>query len=110
MKAVILAGGRGTRLRAVTHGAIPKPMAELGGRPVLENIVRHLAACGFTELCCALAYRPEVIREHFGIINPLNVHDLVKLRNIGCTRKNLVFDAIGVVIATLPVNACTQQL
>ena len=74
MKAVILAGGRGTRLRAVTHGAIPKPMAELGGRPVLENIVRHLAACGFTELCCALAYRPEVIREHFGDGSAFGVH------------------------------------
>ena len=66
MKAVILAGGRGTRLRAVTHGAIPKPMAELKGRPVLEHIVRRLAECGFTELCCALAYRPEMIRDYFG--------------------------------------------
>lgn len=66
MKAVILAGGRGTRLAAVTHGTVPKPMAELLGRPVLEHIVRHLAACGFTEICCALACLPEQIRSHFG--------------------------------------------
>ena len=74
MKAVILAGGRGTRLRAVTHGAIPKPMAELKGRPVLEHIVRHLAECGFTELCCTLAYRPEAIRNYFGDGSPFGVH------------------------------------
>ena len=66
MKAVILAGGRGTRLQPVTHGAIPKPMAELMGRPVLEHIVRRLAACGFTEICCTLACLPEQIRAYFG--------------------------------------------
>ena len=66
MKAVILAGGRGTRLSAVTHGAVPKPMAELLGRPVLEHIVRHLVGCGFTELCCTLGHMPEPIRRYFG--------------------------------------------
>ena len=63
MKAVILAGGQGKRLSSVTHGAIPKPMAEILGRPVLEHIVRHLAACGFTELCCTLACLLLVIQE-----------------------------------------------
>lgn len=66
MKAVILAGGQGRRLSAVTHGKIPKPMAEIMGRPVLEHIVRHLAACGFTELCCALGCMPESIQRYFG--------------------------------------------
>ena len=66
MKAVILAGGRGTRLQRVTHGAIPKPMAELMGRPVLEHVVRHLAACGFRDICCTLSCLPGQIREYFG--------------------------------------------
>ena len=66
MKAVILAGGRGTRLRTVTHGAIPKPMAELMGRPLLEHILRHLAACGFDRICCTLAFQGEQIRRYFG--------------------------------------------
>ena len=74
MKAVILAGGRGTRLEQVTHGAIPKPMAELLGRPVLEHIVRHLAACGFTELCCTLACHPRQIRDYFGDGRDFGVH------------------------------------
>ena len=66
MKAVILAGGMGTRLQRVTHGALPKPMAELGGKPVLEHIVALLAGNGFTDICCTLACMPEVIRRHFG--------------------------------------------
>ncbi len=66
MKAVILAGGRGTRIEAVTHGRVPKPMAEVLGRPVLEHIVRHLARCGFTEQCCALGHMPDAIRRWFG--------------------------------------------
>jgi mannose-1-phosphate guanylyltransferase/phosphomannomutase len=74
MRAVILAGGRGTRLEQVTHGAIPKPMAELMGRPVLEHIVRHLAECGFTELCCTLACHPEQIRGYFGDGRDFGVH------------------------------------
>lgn len=66
MQAVILAGGRGTRLESVTHGRLPKPMAELAGRPVLEHIVRLLAENGFTDLCCTLACMPECIRDYFG--------------------------------------------
>lgn len=66
MKAVILAGGRGTRLQGVTHGAIPKPMAELLGRPILEHIIRLLAQNGFTDICCTLAWMPEAVRSYFG--------------------------------------------
>ncbi len=65
MKAVILAGGEGKRLKSVT-GELPKPMVPLIGMPVLERIVGHLRRAGFTELCCALCYRPEVIRDYFG--------------------------------------------
>lgn len=65
MKAVILAGGEGTRLKSVT-GELPKPMVPILGVPVMERIVRWLAKQGFTELCAALCYRPEVIQNHFG--------------------------------------------
>ena len=61
MKAVILAGGRGTRLAPVTHGAVPKPMAELLGAPMLEHIVALLKRCGFRDLCCTTACLPEQI-------------------------------------------------
>ena len=65
MKAVILAGGEGRRLKSVS-GDTPKPMVELVGVPVMERAVRLLRAQGFTELCAALCYRPEVIMDYFG--------------------------------------------
>ena len=65
MKAVILAGGEGKRLKIVTGGT-PKPMAPVLGVPVMERIVHLLRQNGFTEMCAALCYRPEAIMEHFG--------------------------------------------
>ena len=65
MKAVILAGGEGTRLRGIS-GGLPKPMMPLLGRPLLERITALLRENGFTELCMTLRYRPEVIRTYFG--------------------------------------------
>lgn len=65
MKAVILAGGLGTRLRAVT-GEHPKPMVSLLGKPVMEHIVEQLRANGFTEICAALHYRAGEIMAYFG--------------------------------------------
>ena len=58
MKAVILAGGEGTRLKCVTHST-PKPLVPLLGRSMMEHILRLLRRCGFTEVCAALRYRPE---------------------------------------------------
>lgn len=65
MKAVIMAGGEGRRLRPVT-GAMPKPLAPLLGRPVMEHILRLLARQGFTEVCAAVRYRAEEITARFG--------------------------------------------
>lgn len=65
MKAVILAGGQGTRLKPLTEN-FPKPMVEVLGKPIMEHIVRHLVAHGFTDLLATLHYRPRVIRDHFG--------------------------------------------
>ncbi len=65
MKAILLAGGEGTRLKAVT-GTLPKPMVPLLGRPVMEHILLLLKKHGFTQVCAALKYRPEDIRSYFG--------------------------------------------
>ena len=65
MKAVILAGGLGTRLRPVT-GEHPKPMVPLLGRPVMEHIVELLRQNGYTHICAALHYRAGEIMAHFG--------------------------------------------
>lgn len=60
MKAVIMAGGEGTRLRAVTGGA-PKPLVPLLGRTMLEHVLHLLIKHGFDEVCISLRYRAEEI-------------------------------------------------
>jgi NDP-sugar pyrophosphorylase family protein len=64
-QAVILAGGRGQRLRPYTDLA-PKPMLWLGSRPILEYTITNLRKNGFTEIIIAAGYKHEVIEEYFG--------------------------------------------
>jgi glucose-1-phosphate cytidylyltransferase len=61
---VILCGGKGTRLREETEYK-PKPMVEVGGRPILWHVLRTFAAHGFREFVVCLGYRGELIREYF---------------------------------------------
>ncbi len=65
MRAMVLAAGLGTRLRPITYG-IPKPMAPVLNRPVMEHIVRLLARHGFSETIANLHWFPETIEGHFG--------------------------------------------
>lgn len=64
MKVVILAGGRGTRLAEET-ATIPKPMVEIGGRPILWHIMRIYAHFGLKDFIICLGYRGYVIKEYF---------------------------------------------
>ena len=68
MKTVILCGGLGTRLSEETH-IRPKPMVEIGGRPILWNIMKIYSNYGFSDFLCALGYKGEVIKDYF-----LNYH------------------------------------
>ena len=65
MKAVILSGGQGTRLREIS-GGVPKPMMPILGVPLLERTAVLLRENGFRSLCITLCYAPEVIRRHLG--------------------------------------------
>jgi glucose-1-phosphate cytidylyltransferase len=64
MKVVILAGGLGTRLSEETD-AKPKPMVEIGGKPILVHIMQIHAAQGFDEFIICLGYKGYVIKEYF---------------------------------------------
>jgi len=64
MKVVILAGGLGTRLSEETQ-AKPKPMAEVGERPILWHIMKGYGQGGFTDFVICLGYRGYVIKEYF---------------------------------------------
>jgi glucose-1-phosphate cytidylyltransferase len=64
MKAVILAGGRGTRISEESQ-ARPKPMVEIGGRPILWHIMKIYGAAGITDFIVLLGYKGYMIKEFF---------------------------------------------
>ena len=64
MKAVILAGGLGTRLSEETH-LKPKPMVEVGGKPILWHILKIYSHYGINEFIICCGYRGYVIKEYF---------------------------------------------
>lgn len=64
MKAVLLAGGLGTRMREETEYR-PKPMVQIGGQPILWHIMRNLAHFGITDFIIASGYKSEVIDDYF---------------------------------------------
>jgi dTDP-glucose pyrophosphorylase len=63
--AVIMAGGRGTRLGSLTE-SVPKPMLKVAGRPILERLVLHLTGSGIGRIFLSVNYLAHVIEEHFG--------------------------------------------
>lgn len=64
MKAVILAGGKGTRISEESR-LRPKPMVEIGGKPILWHIMRHYASFGITEFIVCCGYKGHMIKEYF---------------------------------------------
>jgi NDP-mannose synthase len=65
LKAVILAGGKGTRLEPYTT-VFPKPLMPLGEKPILETIIKQLKFHGFDEVIMAVGYLAELIKAYFG--------------------------------------------
>lgn len=64
-KAVLLAAGRGTRMRELSQD-MPKPMIPVRGKPILGHITGGLAAAGVTDFLVVVGYRAEVVQAHFG--------------------------------------------
>jgi mannose-1-phosphate guanylyltransferase / phosphomannomutase len=65
MKAVVMAGGEGTRLRPLTSNQ-PKPMVSIVGKPCMEHILELLKAHGFENVIVTVAFLPQAIRSYFG--------------------------------------------
>lgn len=84
MKAVILAGGLGSRLSEETV-LRPKPLVEVGGKPILWHIMNIYAAHGITEFIIALGYRGEAIKQYFLSFYALNNDISVDLATGGTT-------------------------
>lgn len=80
MKVVILAGGYGTRLGNLTQ-SVPKPMVNVGERPILWHIMKHFAAYGHKEFYLALGYKSEVIKTYFSNYKALNTNFSIDLES-----------------------------
>ncbi len=64
-KAVLLAAGKGTRMKDLTN-ELPKPMLAVRGKPILLHIVEGLRTAGVTDFCIIVGYRADVVRDFFG--------------------------------------------
>lgn len=73
MKTVILCGGQGTRMREETEYR-PKPLVEIGGRPILWHIMKMYSTFGFSDFVLCLGYRGQMIKEYFLQYHAMN-HD-----------------------------------
>jgi len=78
MKAIILCGGMGTRLREYTE-VRPKPMVEIGGRPILWHIMKIYAHYHITDFILCLGYKANVIKEYFLNYEAMNLDFTIKL-------------------------------
>jgi len=64
-RAIIMAGGKGERLKPITEH-IPKPMVTVAGKPILERLILHLLSHGIKKITLAVNYKREIIEEYFG--------------------------------------------
>ncbi|RDX35496.1 CBS domain-containing protein [Arcobacter sp. HD9-500m-PIT-SAG03] len=64
-KVVLMAGGLGTRLRPLTND-IPKPLLQIGGKPILETIIQNFVKYGFVDIIISVNYKAEMIKDYFG--------------------------------------------
>ena len=85
MKVVIFCGGLGVRMGEETQ-RIPKPMIEIGGRPILWHIMRYYAAWGHNEFILCLGYKGEVVKQYFLSYNEALLNDFVLDRDGGGTQ------------------------
>ena len=96
MKVIILAGGYGTRLGEVTD-LIPKPMVQIGGKPIIVHIMELYAQYGHTDFYIALGYKAEVIKKYFNNINtPWNINMIdTGLDTLTGGRCKIISESIG---------------
>lgn len=107
MKAIILAGGLGRRLRPLTF-AIPKPLIPVGERPILEILLQNLKAHGVVDIYLAVGYRAELIQLYFqdGQQLGVNIHYSREDKRLGTGGPvRLIRDRFGIAEPALVMNS-----
>ncbi len=64
-KVILMAGGLGTRLKPLTEDR-PKPLLQVGSKPILETIINNFSKCGFEDIIISVNYKSEMIKNYFG--------------------------------------------
>lgn len=98
MKVIILAGGYGSRLGHVTE-LIPKPMVEVGGKPMLWHIMKTYAHYGFNDFVIALGYKGNIIKDYFYKLQNYNCDFTVNTSSGNITYHNKSTDDWNVTLA-----------
>ena len=88
MKAVVMAGGEGTRLRPLTSNQ-PKPMVPIVGKPCMEHILELLREHGLTEVIVTVAFLPQAIRGYFGDGDTLGMERRLLRRGVAARHRRL---------------------
>jgi glucose-1-phosphate cytidylyltransferase len=106
MKVVILAGGLGTRLMEETE-ARPKPMVEIGGKPILWHIMKIYESYGFNEFILCLGYKASYIKDYFSNYFLHNSDITIDLRNNHLVVHNSKVDSFKVSLVDAGMNTNT---
>lgn len=93
MKAMVLAAGKGTRVRPITN-IVPKPMIPLIGKPIMQSIVEHLRDCGFDQIVVNTSHLASQIEDYFGNGSSLGVEMAYSFEGL-LTNGGLEGEAIG---------------
>lgn len=106
MKAVILAGGFGTRI-SEESGVRPKPMVEIGGKPILWHILKIYSAYGINEFIICCGYKGEIIKQYFAdyYLNSSNVTFDMRTNSVSLHKSNL--DPWLVTLVDTGINSMT---
>ena len=107
MKVVMLCGGLGTRLREETEYR-PKPMVEIGGRPILWHIMKLYAQSGFTDFVFCLGYRGNMIKEYFLNYEAMNNDFTICLGQQSQIRYNAVHEEQGFQVTLAETGLATM--
>tara|TARA_B100000674_G_C37942542_1_gene963295 strand:+ start:1099 stop:1869 length:771 start_codon:yes stop_codon:yes gene_type:complete len=105
MKCVLLAGGRGTRLSEETN-LVPKPMIEIGGKPILWHIMKHYSVYGINEFIICAGYKSNIIKEYFINYNTNNssIHVDLEKNEVTFDSKNFENWKISIIDTGLDTN------
>jgi glucose-1-phosphate cytidylyltransferase len=106
MKVAILAGGLGTRLSEETS-VKPKPMVEIGGKPILWHIMKCYASYGFNEFVVALGYKGEIIKDYFLTYNYHSSGLIVDTETGGVSTQNVQSEKWKIHLVDTGLNTTT---